>query len=54
MRAEVSQLIVRGDGQVLALFRTFAGDIVAAGSVAAVLEEEVPAPAAALTADVML
>jgi valyl-tRNA synthetase len=54
MRAEVSQLVVRGDGQVLALFRSFAGDIVAAGSVATVTEEELPAPATALTADVVL
>jgi hypothetical protein len=46
--------VVRGDGQALALFRSFAGDIVAAGSVATVTEEELPAPAAALTADVVL
>ena len=54
MRAEVSQLVVRGDRQMLAMFRSFAGDIVAAGSVGTVLDEEIPTPGAVLTVEVML
>jgi valyl-tRNA synthetase len=52
MRAEVSRLVVRGDPRSLAQFRSAAGDIVAAGSVLEVVEEE--ATGAELTLDVML
>jgi valyl-tRNA synthetase len=52
MRAEVSRLVVRGDPRSLAQFRRAAGDIVAAGSVLEVVEEE--AAGAELTLDVML
>jgi valyl-tRNA synthetase len=54
MRAEVSRLVVKGDHQMLALFRRAASDIVAAGTVGAVVEEEMPAPGSGLSVEVML
>jgi valyl-tRNA synthetase len=54
MRAEASRLIVRGNRQLLALFRSAASDIVAAGSVRTVTEEEMPTPGSELTVEVML
>ena len=54
MRAEVSRLVVRGDRETLALFRQAAGDIVAVGTVGAVVEEEQPVPGGVLTVEVVL
>jgi valyl-tRNA synthetase len=54
MRAEVSRLTVGGDGPTLALFDLAASDIVAAGTVAAVVAQEQPTPAGELAVEVLL
>ncbi|HUY49730.1 MAG TPA: valine--tRNA ligase [Streptosporangiaceae bacterium] len=54
MRAEVGRLTVGGDGVTLGLFQQAVGDIVAAGAVSTVVEEELSTPEGELAVDVLL